>query len=143
VDLVTGNLYSTNRIYLNDGHGGFGRALDQPPHRATTAIAVGDVDRVHGLDVVAGDSKAAIGAAGAISAVDAGGQVQAFVASDATVLTDRSLFVTANDDADIVTLAGADAYGNIPAVGVPRDTNVQRHVAAHIDGDVSVDGAQA
>ena len=138
LDLVVGNLLTPNRLYLNDGHGNFDSGTDiSTDANATVGLAVGDVTGDDHPDVVTANSKPAIGAAGAGSAFDVGGEDQAYVASGATVLTDRSLFVTAQDTphVSVISRAGAtSAFGSASLAAA--SPNIDSSVVAHIDGNV-------
>jgi hypothetical protein len=140
LDLVTGNLWSTNRLYLNDGHGNFAGGTEiSSDAGATVAIALADTDGDCRVDLVAGDAKAAIGAAGSVSAVEVGGDVKAYIAPGASLRTDGNLFVRASDRVDLVTIAGADASSDYASVGLSLATpHIRRDVAAYIAGNVSV-----
>ena len=106
LDLVVGNLSTPNQIYLNDGHGNFDGGTDiSSDANATVGLAVDDINGDGRPDVVTANSKPAIGAAGAGSAFDVGGDVQAYVASGATVITDKSLFVSAEDAPQVMALS--------------------------------------
>src|SRR5258706_4503598 len=140
LDLVTGNFFGTTRLYLNNGSGSFDAAgTIISDFLETLALAVDDVDNDGDMDVIAANSKPALGAAGAGSAFDVGGDVQAYVASGATVSTNRSLFVTAHDETRVAAVARSDAdNGAAGAALSAASPNIARHVAAHVDGDVTV-----
>ncbi len=142
LDLVTGNLFTTNQIYLGDGTGNFGSGSSiSSDADATRAIAIGDVDNDGHPDVVAGDSIPAIGAAGAVGAVTAGGFVKAYIDDGATVHTNRSVDVTADDRTNLTGIVGANASSGFGSIGLSLSTpNIQRNVSASI-GSAVVDAA--
>jgi hypothetical protein len=59
LDLLVGNFGAANRLYLNDGSGGFGTPIDIGSEQDdTTSIAVGDVDGDGDPDLVVGNANA-------------------------------------------------------------------------------------
>ena len=140
LDLVVGNFFGATRLYLNNGRGGFGSGSDiSSDLLGTLALAVDDIDKDGDMDVIAANSKPALGAAGAGSAFDVGGDVRAYVASGATVTTSRSLFVTAHDETRVATIARSDAENGAAAAALAAvSPDIVRRVAAYVDGKVTV-----
>ena len=134
-DLVVGNLFETNRAYLNNGAGSFGPSSAIGADRfATTSIAVADIDGDNLPDVVAGNSLPSIGLAGSVSWTNLVDRAAAEIREDATVKAGRSVLVEADGTSDVVALAGAAASAADASVGAAVNyTHINHDVLAAID----------
>jgi hypothetical protein len=153
LDLVAANLNGPNKLYLGNGDGTFGPGSNiSSDASGTLGIAAGDIDtdvdadndgkieeeelaaNEVSVDLVAANAKIVV-AAGAASLFSVGGDVQAYVAGDARVVTPLSLRVDAHDETRIVAIARSDASSTGVAHGVAAASpNISRNVAAHVDG---------
>ena len=105
LDLLTANLGGPNKVFLNNGVGGFGAGTNIGAQTDfTTSLAVGDVDRDGRRDVIAGNNRPSLGAAGSVSDWHFDHIVDAHVNDGASITTDQSLLITAADRTDVAAI---------------------------------------
>ena len=136
LDLISASLGGIDQVLLGDGAGGFGAATNLTTGGTlTTSVAAGDVNGDGTGDVLTGDFSFVL--AGSASAFDVVSEGEAYIGPGATVVTDQSVFVTANDQSSVKALAGADVAGNTSSIGLSAASpNIVRNVAAYVQGGV-------
>lgn len=143
LDLLTANLGAANKVFLNNGAGGFRAGTNIGTQTDfTSSLAVGEVDRDGRRDVIAGNNRPSIGAAGSVSVWQLDHTAAATVNDGASITTDQSLLITAADRADVAAITGAAASGLQTGVGLSAgSTNIKRNVVASIgDADILARG---